>query len=110
MHIIIKSIFRVCLKFNVEKKQQDDRVCMGHSGYVHIHLSCMRQIGRKSPRECRPLLDHLARRLYLLKLQIDSEVFPALTALMRRTGLMTWSNLRYGYIRSLILRKIHSEG
>ena len=23
--------------------------------FVHIHLSCMRQIGRKSPRVCRPL-------------------------------------------------------
>ena len=55
------------------------------------------------------VLDHLARRLYLLKLQIDSEVFPALTALMRKTGLMTWSNLRYGYIRSFDTN-IHSEG
>ena len=24
--------------------------------FVHIHLSCMRQIGRKSPRVCRPLV------------------------------------------------------
>ena len=38
LHIIIKSIFRVSLKFNVE---QDDRICMGH--FLDMRISNARQ-------------------------------------------------------------------